>query len=240
MIRWLAALLVAAVPTWAEPLRIGTDGDYHPFSFRDASGTLTGYDIAVGNAICARGGFECEWTVMAFVDLNAAIAAGKIDIAIAAMADTPERRQIVDFSRSYRLDDGGPSTGAFAAMIPGLSAEGQLAAAQEGTIHAEYLADIGHPHRLYRDITAMLDALDRGEVQVIFDSWGHLEQLIENGFTALRIIETADVPGYPTAIAISRARPDLKTRIDAILNAMIKTGEIATLESIWFPDGLSL
>lgn len=240
MIRLLAALLVAAAPAWAEPLRIGTDGDYHPFSFRDAAGELTGYDIAIGEAICVQGGFECEWTVMAFVDLTAAIASGKIDIAIAAMADTPARRQIVDFSQSYRVDEGGPSTGAFAGVIPGLSAEGQMAAVQEGTIHADFLAMTGHPHRTYRDVASMLDALNRGEVQVIFDGWGHIDQLIQNGHAGLRIVETVDVPSYPTAIAVSKARPDLRARIDAILATLRRTGDMSALEAIWFPDGQSL
>ena len=237
MIRWLAAFALWAVPAWAEPLRIGTDGDYAPFSFYDDAGRLTGFDIAVADAICAAGGFDCEWTVMPFVDLTASVQAGRIDIAIASMADTPARRLLVDFSRPYRRDDSGPSVGAFAALTPGLSAEGMLAGVLDGSIHADYLAGIGHPLRAYPDVSAMIDALQRGEVQVIFDGYGHLDQMIENGFAALRLIETAEVPGYPTAIAISKKQPDLRRMIDEILTEMEISGQLDELDAFWFPEG---
>ena len=41
-------------------LKIGTEGTYAPFSFHDASGQLTGFDVEIGRAIAQRLGVKPE------------------------------------------------------------------------------------------------------------------------------------------------------------------------------------
>src|SRR6185503_2525018 len=79
----LAALLACAVawlqPAAAQTLRIGTEGAYPPFEYRDASGTLKGMDVEIGNALCARMKVTCQFMPQDFDGLIPAIKAGKID-----------------------------------------------------------------------------------------------------------------------------------------------------------------
>src|SRR3954467_6037919 len=42
-------------------LRVGTSGDYAPFSIRDAAGTVRGFDADVAVALARDLGFELEW-----------------------------------------------------------------------------------------------------------------------------------------------------------------------------------
>lgn len=238
MIRWMILAMGLAVPALAETLRIGTEPDYAPFIFTAPDGTLSGFDKDLGDAICAQAGFECIWTTMPFVDLVGAVADGTIDIAISGMADTPSRRELVDFSIPYRPDLG--NVAAFAGTSLGLSAEGLLAGVQVGTVQAEYLAEIGHPHRTYIDLAELAAALRRGEVQVIFAGYGNLTHLIETTAPDLRIVEIIEVPNYATAIAINRGIKGLKVRIDAVIEAMGRNGQLEELENRWFPAGQSL
>jgi polar amino acid transport system substrate-binding protein len=238
MLKTFCAMITLATPALAEPLRIGTEPDYAPYIFSAPDGTLTGFDKDLGDAICTQAGFECIWTTMPFADLVGAVADGTIDIAISGMADTPTRRELVDFSLPYRPDLG--NVAAFAGMSLGLSAEGLLAGVQIGTVQAEYLAEIGHPHRTYIDLSELEAALRRGEVQVIFAGYGNLQHLIDTTAPDLRIVEAVEVPNYPTAIAISRAIKGLKDRIDAVIAEMGRNGQLDELENRWFPEGLSL
>jgi polar amino acid transport system substrate-binding protein len=241
MIRAAAALLamaLTAAPVQAETLRIGTEPDYAPYMFLDAKGQFTGFDKDLGDIICAQGAFDCEWVPMAFSDLIPAIQTGRIDIAISGMASTQARARIVDFTIDYRPP--GPAAGAFAALRPGLSADGLLAGVQIGTIQADYLASAGHPHRTYPDSRSMIDALRRGEVEVIFGGYGNIDQIIRDTDPDLRIIELVEVPGYGTAIAVSRARKGLLPRLDSILTGLFADGTLDRLEQVWFPDGQDL
>lgn len=235
----LAFLVALALPAGAEPLRIGTEPDYAPYILRDpATGELTGFDKQMGDEICRRGGFDCEWVPMLFSDLVPSVAAGEIDIAIAGMADTPARRQIVAFTRTYR--DILPSAGAYAALRPGLSSEGLVAGVQQGTVHADFLAAAGRPHVTFPDTASMIAALRTGEVGVVFGGWGNLEAVIATTDPDLRIVEVVDVPSYPTAIAVGRDRASLRMRIDAIIAGMEKDGTLDRLERRWFPEGMAL
>ena len=55
------APLFAAGPAAAEDtLRIGTEGAYPPFNFRNAQGELTGFDVDFARALCAAMNARCE------------------------------------------------------------------------------------------------------------------------------------------------------------------------------------
>jgi polar amino acid transport system substrate-binding protein len=232
-------LMLLAPAASAETLRIGTEPDYAPYAFIDGNGELVGFDIDLGNALCAAGNFTCEWVPMPFDALVDAVAAGEIDMAIAGMAATPSRAERVDFSDPYRPNSG-PNVGAFAAFQPGLRAEGVLTGVQSGTIYVEFLESIGQPYVLYPDTTAMIAALRAGEVQAIFGGGGNLEEYIERGEAGLRIVEYMEVPNYETAMAISRTKKGLLGTINTLLDGLRTEGVLDELEARWFPVGMVL
>jgi polar amino acid transport system substrate-binding protein len=236
MIRWLALIVALAGPARAQDLQIGTEPDYAPYVFLDGQGELIGFDIDLGNAICAELALTCTWVAMPFDQLVDTVARGEVDLAIAGMAATPGRAERVDFTRPYR-DNTVASFGAFAALQPGLSAEGALTAVQSGTIYIDELDALGQPYREYESMTAMLDALRRGEVQVIFGGYGNIEDIIETTEPQLRIIEGVEMTNYGTAIAVHRGNKGLTQRINAALDALEARGVLDELEARWFPVG---
>ncbi|MGQ3032208.1 MAG: transporter substrate-binding domain-containing protein, partial [Ferrovibrionaceae bacterium] len=42
-------------------IKLGTEGAYKPFNYIDASGKVQGFDIEIGNALCAKMNAKCEW-----------------------------------------------------------------------------------------------------------------------------------------------------------------------------------
>ncbi len=80
---------------------VGTSADYPPFSYFDESNQIDGFDIALMDAVAEKLGVEVEWHDIAFDGLGSAIFVGQIDSAIAAISETEERAQYVDFSHVY-------------------------------------------------------------------------------------------------------------------------------------------
>ncbi|RIK33870.1 MAG: hypothetical protein DCC52_02160 [Chloroflexi bacterium] len=93
-------------PTWdriqtSKIWRIGTSGNYAPFSFYNDKNELDGFDVQLGKALAEQIGLTAEYTDFAFEGLGGAMRNGQIDGAIAAISVTPERQQEFDFSNVY-------------------------------------------------------------------------------------------------------------------------------------------
>jgi polar amino acid transport system substrate-binding protein len=84
---------------------VGTSADYPPFEYYDASFGLVGFDVALIREIGDRLGLEVVVKDMAFDGLEEAVLLGQVDVAIAAIAMTPERAELVDFSNVYFLTE---------------------------------------------------------------------------------------------------------------------------------------
>ncbi len=85
-------------------LIIGTSADYAPREFHmviDGKDTIVGYDIDIAKEIAKDMGVELKIQDMSFDGLLTALNAGHIDMVIAGMAATEERKKAVDFTISY-------------------------------------------------------------------------------------------------------------------------------------------
>lgn len=81
-------------------LIVGTNAEFPPFEYLGDNGEPDGFDIALIKAIGEKLGVEVEIQNMEFGSLITSIGS-KIDIAIAGMTVTDERKNAVDFSDSY-------------------------------------------------------------------------------------------------------------------------------------------
>ncbi len=81
-------------------LTVGTNAEFPPFEFVDDNGEPDGFDVALIKAIGEKLGVEVEVENMEFEALVASIG-NKIDVAIAGMTITDERKENADFSDPY-------------------------------------------------------------------------------------------------------------------------------------------
>jgi len=83
-------------------LRVGTTGDYPPFSELDQSNsTYKGYEIDVVTALAADLGVKLEFVPTNWDTLGAGIAADKYDVVASGVTMTLERLKSVAFSEPY-------------------------------------------------------------------------------------------------------------------------------------------
>lgn len=83
-------------------LNVGTNAEFPPFEYMDDNGEPDGFDIALIKAIGEKMGVEVQVENMEFDALVASIGR-KIDVAIAGMTITDERKEMVDFTNPYYM-----------------------------------------------------------------------------------------------------------------------------------------
>ena len=81
-------------------LYVGTNAEFEPFEYREGD-NIVGFDIDLINEIAKLIGAEIEVVDMQFDGLLPALEAKKIDLIIAGMTATEERKQFVNFSEPY-------------------------------------------------------------------------------------------------------------------------------------------
>src|SRR5439155_12469766 len=77
-------------------LVVGTKADYRPFGFLDPSGKIVGFEPDLAADVAKRLGVKLELVPVVASNRIQFLQQGKIDLMIATMSDTPDRRKIVD------------------------------------------------------------------------------------------------------------------------------------------------
>ncbi len=84
-------------------LRVGTTGDYKPFSFIDSAGQLSGIDIDLASNLAASLGLELALVKTSWPTLMTDFAADHFDIAMSGITRTAARQQQAFFSEPYLM-----------------------------------------------------------------------------------------------------------------------------------------
>lgn len=79
-------------------IRFGVEASYAPFEYKTPDGKLAGFDIDIGNAVCAKLKVKCVWVENAFDGLIPALQARKFDAINSDMTITEQRRKAIDFT----------------------------------------------------------------------------------------------------------------------------------------------
>ena len=83
-------------------ITVGTEGTYAPFTYHDADGKLTGYDVEVTRAVAEKLGVKVEFKETVWDSMMAGLKAGRFDIVANQVAlTTPERKATFDKSEPY-------------------------------------------------------------------------------------------------------------------------------------------
>ena len=233
ILRALAVLLFWVAGVQAEPLRIGTESDFRPYIFLQ-DGQRRGYDADLMDLICTSGGFSCQWIEAEFDQLFTGVAEGRFDIAIGGIGHTPDRDRLVDWTRPYRVLSSGTSV--FAGLKDDLDVTTLRIGVQGETVQEQVLRDNGYRVALYPSHQAMLQALFAGEITVIFATPAYFERLVEAGETRLFNLGALDYPDDGPQIAVAKSKPQLRHKLDQIIERLRAAGDLTLIGAKWFPE----
>lgn len=240
----LTPLLVAVAAQAAEAaeterLVIATEGAYPPFNYIDEQGRLTGFDVDIGQALCARMQVSCTFVRRDWATIIQGLLDKQYDAIIASMSVTPERQALVAFTDKYyttpmRIVGHGIADLGDAAQ----SLRGRRVAAQGSSTAEVYakevlggIADI----RIYPTQDEVNRALIAGEVDaIIADSlvaWKFLRGNEGRGFAFVGqpIYRDSDV-----AIAVRKEDRELRQRFNRAIALIIIDGTYQRINYKYF------
>jgi len=243
-VAFAAMAVLLSSPAFAQQtLRLGTEGAYPPFNFKQPDGKLGGFDIELGNAICAEMKVTCEWSVQDFDGSIPALEAGKFD-AIFNITITEERAQRVDFTHKYYQTPPALVAPKDTALTGGSPADlkGKIIGVQNGTVHANFATD-DYPDSQVKSYPSGDEAradLVAGRVDVVMDGSVILtEWLKSDAGTCCKLLATLTpdpaVHGPGVGIALPKGSKELADKLNAAIDALRANGTYKTINDKYFP-----
>lgn len=113
-------------------LVMGTDAEYPPNEYKDASGKPVGWGIELAEAIAAKLGLEPKWEILPFDSILPRIEEEALQVGASSFTDNVERQKTVDFV-NY-LNAGSQWAAAVGSDVDPEDACGLTVAVQSGTI----------------------------------------------------------------------------------------------------------
>lgn len=228
-------------------IRFLTSDDFPPFNFVDGEGKLTGYNVELARAICARLAVPCTIQVRPFPLLVDALNRNTADAIIAGIADTPGLRSFLAHSTPYlRLPARFVMRKAEAVAAVPENLAGRKVAVVKGTRLSALLADFFPASTRIETETleAAFSALAKREVDAALAGalpaafWLAGPEAADCcAFAGGAYAEPAYV-GKGLTIAVKADNEALKRSFDDTLRALEADGVMADLYLRFFPVGL--
>lgn len=225
----LFLMLIMNTLTFAKgKLYVGTNAEFPPFEYLD-KGEIVGFDIDLVKAIGKKLDMEIVIKDMAFDGLIPALETNKIDIVIAGMTASDERKMAVNFSNPYYtanqviiLNDNNNDIKTFDDL------NGKLVGVMlgfTGDVVVSEMKDV--KSKKYNASYAAIMELQNNKIDaVVLDSETALNYVKNN--KGLKLAETSGEP-EEYAIAISKKNSELLNKINTALDELKKDGTYETL-----------
>jgi len=212
-------------------LEMATNASFPPFESYNTDGEMVGFDIELANIIADRLGYQLSIQDMKFDGLIGALQMNRVDIVMAGMTATEERRQNVDFSIPYY------NSGELFVTRPGSSItaledlEGKTVGVQLGTIQDEGVTALSEQYgfdvQRLDNPGLLMQELNADRIDAVY-----LDQATAQGFIEEQNLDYFEDPSQATpgyAVAFPKGS-NLIDEINAVLEELWQDGTLKELE----------
>jgi cystine transport system substrate-binding protein len=216
-------------------LKVGLEGTYPPFSFQDAAGKLTGFDVAFAEDLAKRLGATAAFQPAPFAGLLGAVESGRTDVVVNQITMTKERQAKHGFSKPYTVSG---------IQIIVLNSRSDIAAPADlagkkvgvglGTNYESWLKQNvpGAEARSYDDDPTKYADLKAGRIDAVLNDRLVAADFIKRSGEPFKAAGPAFAP-QAQGVAF-KPDPQLKAAIDEAIAAMRADGSLAALSNTWF------
>ena len=218
--------------TYAEidTIRVAVDAPYPPFEYKAPDGTLTGFEVELGNAVCQEiTKKDCDWVVQAWDGIIPGLLARKYDMIFSSMSVNEERKEKVRFSKPYYQVPSAffaPTDNKFDAN----QVKGTRIGVQRATVHDKYLTQLKKEAEIVRYTTAddMVIDLEGGRLDAIFVDAPVGADMLKGKAKFAQVGEMVTQPisifGEGIAAAFRKRNKDLEQKVSVALDKLKANG----------------
>ncbi|PXX45908.1 MULTISPECIES: ABC transporter substrate-binding protein [Aquitalea] len=240
----MATSFGAFAKDWKE-VRFGVDASYAPFESKAPDGKLVGFDIDLGNEICARLKAKCVWVENDFDGMIPALKAKKFDGVLSSMSINEARLKEINFSAKLFNTPTRMVAKAGSGLMPtAASLKGKRVGVEQGTIQEAYAKAHWAPGGVevvpYQNQSLVLADLASGRLDAslqdaIQADEGFLKKPEGKGFAfAGGDLNDPKTLGTGAGIGLRKEDTDLKAAIDKAIAGMLKDGTYKKIEKKYF------
>lgn len=218
-------------------IRVASVGDSKPYTYTDASGNFTGFDVELFKNVAHRAGIDdVVFTGQDFSGLLAAVANSQFDVGVAAIGITAARKKTVDFSNGYLAGYLTVLTTKASGIINVSGLDGKRLGVVQGTLQETYAVKNFPKAQLVRfpDNNSAVSGLTSGTIDAHFLDYEAAKSYITKNadFTS-----AADIPSFdaPAGFAVRKGNTKLLDALNKGLAAAMEDGTWKTLYQKWFP-----
>lgn len=220
-------------------LIMGTSADYPPFEYVDTTKgeDIIGFDVDLAKAITEKLGYELEIQDIDFAGLIEALKSGRVDVVLAGMSATEERKESVDFSDIYYTANHMVLFKKDAGLQKIEDLAGKTVGVQLGSIQEEKANEIKE--------TTDIKIESRNRVPEIVQEVkaGRFDAIIVEDVVAKGYLEkNKDLAGFSLqseeengfAAAFPKGNEELVAEFNKVIGEMKESGELDQLINKWF------
>ncbi len=238
-----ACTVALAISGPALALNICVEGAYPPFSETAADGSIVGFDIDIANALCAELGEDCALVKVDWDGIIPALLEKKCDAIVASMSITPDRMEVIDFTKKYYITPPMMVAAAESALVAtpeGMA--GKVIGVQRGTTHNAYLDKYygDSEIRLYASQDEAVLDLSAGRLDAVMAdsvalSDGFLKTPAGEGYIALDgDFYEPEIHGEGAGIGVRKEDTEFRDRLSAAIDAIRADGAYGAIEAKYF------
>ena len=249
MKKFVSAVLLAAAASGAmagdKVIRFGVDPTFPPFESKTAQGKLVGFDIDLGNALCASLKARCEWVSNSFDGMIPALKAKKFDAILSAMYVNEKRLKEIAFTDklyagpSFLLARAGSLAAADAAALKGKRIGVEQGSIQETFVKKHWepqgvaVASYQSAEMVFQDL--LMGRLDGVAVSAVMAQEVLLKQPKGKGYAFIgkRLSDPA-IFGVGAAIGIRQGDDKLRQELNGAIANLLKNGSYQKIAARYF------
>lgn len=217
-------------------VRIGVLVGAPPYGSVDTMGNAIGYDADVAMLVGKHLDIPVELVQLTPPSRIPALEARKADFLVATLARTPERQQVVDFTRPYSAFQVGIYANNDSGITTWDDLKGMTVGVNRGSAVEKELIDrekeLGLTVLRFEDDATTMQALFSGQVQAVASP-----EAQSNAAIKARNNDTVEVKFFfsmqPNSMAVRKGSTELQVRLNEIIATMIENGELNAISEKW-------
>ena len=216
-------------------LVVGTKADYPPFGFRDGAGAITGFEPDLAGEVAKSLGVGVKLVPVVATNRVSLLTAGDLDLVIATMNDTPERRKQVDFVEpSYYASGVNVLVRRSAHVRVWQQLRGKPVCTVEGSFYVAEIKDrYDTEMRLFKDTGQVYAALKAGEcLAAVYDDAAIIGQLQMAGWQDYEM-PLRSILVQPWGMAVRPGNTELAEFASDLVRKWHRGGYIQDMEKRW-------